>query len=728
MKKYLLLWILLLPVFSFGQQQKKISLKDVVNYRYWPNEVWGIKPMDDGEHYSSIDYAHGKILKYSYKTEEKSVLLDYLSFGMRSIGDDYQLSKDATKILFSSNIKKIYRHSFYAKYYIYNFGTKKLQSVSDSSNLRIASLSPDGNKVAYMQNNNLFIEDLTTGKIKQITTDGKKNHIINGAPDWVYEEEFGYNKAYEWSPDGKYLAYVKFDESRVKEYFLIKYAGEAPHYKQYELYPGLYKYKYPKAGEDNSIVSVHIYNLETGKTITADIGKNTDIYIPRIKWNTDGALLGIERLNRAQNKIELLGANPETGQTKLILADSNKYYIGDEVYDNIIFLPDNEHILIMSERDGWRHLYLYKTDGSLERQLTKGQWDVTEYYGYNPDKQIFYYQAAKESPLRREIYAVSIDGKKDKKITSGTGTNEAWFSTGCKYFINKFSNATTPPVFTVNKANGKVLRVLEDNSDYAELIKQVGGSNKTFFTIKTTDAVLNAFRIVPPDFDENKVYPAIIVQYSGPNSQKVLDDWEFGWNNYLAQEGFVVIGIDPRGTGARGEEFRKVTFHELGKYETIDLVNAAKELGKLKYIDKDRIGIWGWSYGGFMVLNCMTRGNGVFNTGVAVAPVTNWRYYDNIYTERYMGKPQDNPDGYDDNSPLNHVDTFQGNLLLCFGTADDNVHPQNSFEFIEKMVQADKHFETFPFVNRNHGIYGGNTRYFLYKMKTDFFKEHLMNK
>ena len=728
MKKYVLLWILLLPFISFGQQQKKISLKDVVNYAYWPNEVWGIKPMDDGEHYSSIDYSHGQIVKYSYKSGEKSVLLNYLGFGMTRIGEDYQLSNDGTKILFYSNIKRIYRHSFYAKYYVYDFGTKQLQAVSDSSNLRIASLSPDGKKVAYMQNNNLFIEDLTTGKIKQITTDGKKNHIINGAPDWVYEEEFGYNKAYEWSPDGKYLAYVKFDESRVKEYFLTKYAGEAPHYKQYELYPGLYKYKYPKAGEDNSIVSVHIYNLETGKTITADIGKNTDIYIPRIKWNTDGALLGIERLNRAQNKIELLGANPETGQTKLILADSNKYYIGDEVYDNIIFLPDNEHILIMSERDGWRHLYLYKTDGSLERQLTKGQWDVTEYYGYNPDKQIFYYQAAKESPLRREIYAVSIDGKKDKKITSGTGTNEAWFSTGCKYFINKFSNATTPPVFTVNKANGKVLRVLEDNSDYAELIKHVGGSNKTFFTIKTPDAVLNAFRIVPPDFDENKVYPAIIVQYSGPNSQTVLDDWEFGWNNYLAQEGFVVIGIDPRGTGARGEEFRKVTFHELGKYETIDLVNAAKELGKLKYIDKDRMAIWGWSYGGFMVLNCMTRGNGVFNTGVAVAPVTNWRYYDNIYTERYMGKPQDNPDGYDDNSPLNHVDTFQGNLLLCFGTADDNVHPQNSFEFIEKMVQADKHFETFPFVNRNHGIYGGNTRYYLYKMKTDFLKEHLMNK
>jgi len=734
MKKFTLLLLWVSIAFSVNAQIKNIDLQKVVNYQYWPNEVYGINPMNDGENYTIYDYSNGynkiEIAKYSYASGKKiETLVNLSELGIGYVSSDYSFSNDNTKILLHTDVKRIYRHSFTAKYYVYDIKNKKLTPVSDEANLQIASFSPDGKQVAFMRENNLFIKNLETGDETQLTTDGLKNKIINGAPDWVYEEEFGFKKAYEWSPDGKYLAYIKFDESEVKEFNIIKYAGEKPHFAQNELYPGLYTYKYPKAGEDNSIVSVHIYNLSTKKTIKADIGNNTDIYIPRIKWNKDGSFLGIERLNRAQNIIELLAANPETGATKTLIKDTNKYYIGDEVYDNIVFLDDNQHILIMSERNGYRHLYLYKTDGTFEIQLTNGKWDVTDYYGFDPDKKLIYFQAATESPLRREIYSVKINGKGMKKISSGVGTNNAEFSTGCKYFINTFSNIHTPPYITLNKANGKVIDVLQDNHDYLEMIKGMGGVNEEFFKIKTSEGIeLNAFRIVPPDFDETKTYPAIIVQYSGPNSQTVLDDWEFGWNNYLAQEGFIVIGVDPRGTGARGEEFRKITFHQLGKYETIDLVEAAKFIGNLPYIDKDRIGIWGWSYGGFMVLNAMTRGGGVFNTGVAVAPVTNWRYYDNIYTERYMGKPQDNPDGYDSNSPLNHVDDFEGNLLLCFGTADDNVHPQNSYEFIEKMVQANKPMLTFPFTNRNHGIYGGNTRYYLFNMKTKFFIEHLMPK
>jgi dipeptidyl-peptidase-4 len=689
--------------------------------------------MKDGVHYTvyNVDWKSGKmsIDEYSYKTGKKvRTLVDLTSLGIGRVSSEYQLSEDESKILIYTNKKPIYRRSFTADFYVYDIKTKKLTKVSKEGKERIASLSPDGTKLAYMRDNNLYIKDLQTGKLMQITKDGKKNNIINGAPDWVYEEEFSFNKAYEWSPDSKYLAFIRFDESKVKEYTLIKYAGEAPHYKQYELYPGLYTYKYPKAGENNSIVSVHIYNLATKKTVKADIGTNTDIYIPRIKWNISGDELGIERLNRAQNKIELLYANPNTGESRVVLADTNKYYIGDEVYDNIVFLPDGKHIMLMSERDGWRHLYLYDTKGDFVKQLTKGKWDITKYLGYNPEKEIFYFQAAKVSPIWREIYSVDMKGR-IKKLSSKEGTNDAEFSTGCKYYINTYSNATTPYYITLNNAKGKVIRILEDNAGFMDKINSVGGIHKTFFKFKTSEGIeLNAYRIVPPDFDSTKIYPAIIMQYSGPNSQTVLDDWEFGWNNYLADQGFVIFGVDPRGTGARGEKFRKVTFHELGKYETIDLVNSAKYFGSLPYIDKKRIGIWGWSYGGFMVLNAMTKGNGVFNTGVAVAPVTNWRFYDNIYTERYMGKPQDNPSGYDDNSPLNFVKDFKGNLLLCFGTADDNVHPQNSFEFIERMVQANKHFRVFPFVNRNHGIYGGNTRLYLYTMKTNFFEEHLMKK
>ncbi len=731
---FLTLGYLFLSITIFAQANyKQISLKDVVNYKFWPKSVWGINSLNDGEHYTryNVDWTSGKttIDEYSYKTGKKlSTILDLSSLGIGRVNYDYQFSKDESKILLNTDKVPIYRHSFLANFYVYDLKKDKLQQVSDKGKQQIASLSPDGTKVAFMRDNNLFIKDLLTGKESQITLDGKKNKIINGGPDWVYEEEFSFIKAYQWSPDGKYIAYEKFDESKVKQYTLIKYAGEAPHIKANELYPALYTYKYPKAGENNSIVSVHIYNLNSKKTNTIDIGTNTDIYIPRIKWNIDGTILGIERLNRAQNKIELLAAKPNSETTKVLLTDSNKYYIGDEEYDNIKFLSDNQHILVMSERDGYRHLYLYKTDGSFVRQLTKGKWDVTEFIGYDPAKKLFYYQASEETPLRTAIYSINIEGKKQKKLSNLEGTNNAEFSKGYKYYINTYSNVTTPTYVTLNNWRGKEIRVLEDNKVLKQEVKDFGGVNKTFFKFKTSEGIeLNAFRIVPPNFDKTKVYPALIVQYSGPNSQTVIDRWEFNWNNYLAQQGIVVIGVDPRGTGARGEKFRKVTFHELGKYETIDLIETAKYLGNLPYINKNKIGIWGWSYGGFMVLNAMTKGNGIFNTGIAVAPVTNWRYYDNIYTERYMGKPQDNPKGYDDNSPLNFVKDFKGNLLLCFGTADDNVHPQNSFEFISRMVQANKHFVTFPFVNRNHGIYGGNTRFFLYQMKTNFLRKHLLD-
>ncbi len=722
---------ILLSYATFAQNNyAPIALEDIVSYKYYPNSIWGIKPMNDGEHYTVFDINRTtreiSINKYSYKNGNKVETLVVLSdLGIGWVSYDYQFDKNETKLLLYTNENKIYRHSFTADYYVYDLSTQKLTKVSDNGAQRIASFSPDGNKVAFMRDNNLFIKDLTSNKETQITTDGEMNKIINGAPDWVYEEEFGYNKAYKWSPDGKYLAYVKFNETNVKEYTLVKYAGDAPHITGNELYPALYTYKYPKAGEDNSIVSVHVYNTTTQTTKTVDIGTETDIYIPRINWNVDGTKLVIQRMNRAQNKLEIMYANPDNGTSNTIITETNKYYIGDEFYDFVKFLPDNQHIVLVSERDGYRHLYLYDTDGNLIKQLTKGNYDITDFYGFDSKNELFYFQAAKESPIRREIYSVSMKGKV-KKLSKLKGTNEAEFSANFKYYINTFSNAHTPTYVTLQTVKGKIIKVLEDNKDLLGDINALGGMNKSFFKFTTSEGVeLNAYRIVPPDFDSTKHHAVIITQYSGPNSQSVTDSWNFDWENYLAQQGFVIVCVDPRGTAARGEEFRKITYKQLGKYETIDLVETAKYLGTLPYIDKDRIGIWGWSYGGFMVLNCMTKGNGIFNTGVAVAPVTNWRYYDNIYTERYMGKPQDNANGYDDNSPLNSVANFKGNLLLDFGTADDNVHPQNSYEFTEKMVQANKQFTVFPFTNRNHSIYGGNTRLYLYTMKTNFFKEHL---
>ncbi len=728
---FLIFFIVSFAAMSQSIEKDTISLNDVVNHKFYASTVWGINPMNDGEHYSIYDYERASrtlsIKKYSYKTgEEVETILNLSELGIGWVDPNYSFSKNEDKLLIYTDKEEIYRHSFTANYWVYDFKNEKLIKVSENGKQRNASLSPSGNKVAFVRDNNIFIKDLRNSEEKKITKDGEFNKIINGVPDWVYEEEFGFSKAFEWSPDEKNLAYIKFDESDVKEYTIVKYAGEEPHNSEYELYPGLYTYKYPKAGEDNSIVSVHIFNLETGKTIEADIGEETDIYIPRIRWNNDGSKLGILRVNRLQNHCELLYANPDNGKTEVIISEKNDYYIEDKFYDNILFLEDNEHIILMSERDGYRHLYLYNINGDLQKQLTEGNYDVTKYYGFDANDKRVYYQAAEKSSIRRNVYSIKINGRRKKQLTDLKGVNDAEFSKNFDYCINTFSNVNTPYYVTLEKTNRRQIKVLKDNKNIKEKLENYNLLNKVFFKIKTSDNVeLNAYRITPPDFDSTKKYAAVVVQYSGPSSQRVIDRWRFDWEFYLAQQGFVVIGVDTRGTGGKGEEFRKVTYKELGKYETLDLVETAKYIGALPYIDKERIGIWGWSYGGFMVLNAMTKGNGVYNTGIAVAPVTNWRYYDNIYTERFMRKPQDNPEGYDDNSPLNFVDSFEGNLLLAFGTADDNVHPQNSYEFIERMVQNNKQFRVFPYVNRNHSIYGGNTSIHLYTMKYNFLKENL---
>jgi dipeptidyl-peptidase 4 len=521
------------------------------------------------------------------------------------------------------------------------------------------------------------------------------------------------------------LAYIKFDESRVKTFDMTMFAGLAPKLEENVLYPENRQWKYPKAGEDNSIVNVFIYDLQSQKTVKAEIGAETDIYIPRVRWTKDAGQLGIIRLNRLQNKFELLFAEAATGKTKVINTDVNKYYIGENVLDDLTFLPGNQFI-ISSERDGFNHLYLYNPDGSLVKQITSGNWDVTSYFGYDEKNKLFFYQSAEEHPTKKAVYSIDLKGKKKVKLSTQAGTNNASFSNGFKFYINNFSNADTPPYISLHDAKGKLIRVLEDNAALKERVKEYGGVNKTFFSFKTSEGVeLNAYIIKPANFDGSIKYPVLVTQYSGPNSQSVRDGWSFGYNEMLAQKGYLVACVDPRGTGARGEEFRKVTYKELGKYETIDMIEFAKYLGSLSYVDASRIGIWGWSYGGYMTLLAITKGADYFKAGISVAPVTNWRYYDNIYTERYMQKPQDNASGYDDNSPINHAAKMKGKLLLVHGTADDNVHVQNSMEMSEALVQANKQFEQFYYTNRNHGIYGGNTSMHLYTMMVNFLLKNL---
>lgn len=714
-----------LSVFS----QKKIELKDVVGgSTFRQKTISGLRSMNDGLHYTTTE-DNNKIVSYNYKTGEKAEVLFDLT-KIENAGFDrfseYEFSADETKILFETKKKPIYRHSYTAQYFVWNRTTKEMSPLSEKGEQQLATFSPDGERVAFVRDNNLFIKSLKFGTESQVTKDGKVNEIINGAPDWVYEEEFSFNKAFAWSPDSKFLAFVKFDERNVPMFNIPMYEGKSPELKENELYPGSYTYKYPKAGENNSVVSVLIYDLKSKSSVTAEVGNDEQQYIPRIKWTQDASDLAIMKLNRLQNQVDIVLANPFTGDTRSFFTEKNKRYIDESFYDNFIFLPDAKYIVLTSERNGYSHLYLYDRQGFEVKQLTDGKFDVTEFYGYDPVKKIFYYQAAKESSAQREVYFVSLDGKKSGKLSTQAGTNNSVFSSGFKYYINYFSSASTPNLVTLHDQTGKLIRTLEDNAALKDKLKEYDLSPKEFFSFKTPEGVeLNGWMIKPANFDSSKKYPVFMTQYSGPNSQQVLDRWGVSWNDYLAQEGFVVACVDPRGTGARGEDFRKITYQQLGKYESDDQISAARYLGTLPFVDKDRIAIWGWSYGGFMAALCMEKGADVFSAGVSVAPVTNWRFYDSVYTERYMRTPKENPDGYDDNSPLSHAEMIKGSYLLIHGSADDNVHTQNTMEFSERMVQAGVQFDMAIYTNRNHGISGGNTSMHLYTKMTNWLKEKL---
>jgi dipeptidyl-peptidase-4 len=731
MKRILILFYLAFFALNLQAQipeKQKITITDLYRtYTYYPHSVYGLVSMNDGLHYSTLE-GDSIIAKYSYKTGEKVEnivsVTDFNNDKIQGI-NNYSFNSDESKIIFYINRERIYRRSFTAKFYVWDLKNKKLYSVSNKNKQRLATLSPDGTKVAFVRNNNIFITELQTGKETQITTDGKWNKIINGAPDWVYEEEFEYNRAFAWSPDSKYIGYCKFDESKVPIFNMTKFKGLSPELLQNSLYPENYAYKYPKAGEKNSIVTVFTYNVETKNTVKADVGKETDQYIPRLKWTPNGKMV-LYRMNRLQNKLEFLYIDAETGKSQVFYTEENKRYIDEKYFDNLTFINNSQQFIYPSEKDGFAHLYLYNSDGSLVNQITKGSWDITEYLGYDAAKKIVYYQSAQPTPIQRSIYSVKLNGSGVKKLNKEDGTNDAVFSKGFKYYINYYSNVSTPTRVTLNNAKGKAVRVLESNQKLKDKLMLSTFSPKEFFKFTTNEGIeLNGWMVKPIDFDPDKEYPVLMTQYSGPNSQQVLDNFWVGWEQVLASEGYIIACVDPRGTGARGEEFKKCTYLQLGKYETIDQVATAKYLGSLNYIDSARIGIWGWSYGGFMALNCMTQGADYFKAGIAVAPVTNWRYYDNIYTERFMRTPQENPEGYDENSPINHVSELKGKLLIIHGTADDNVHMQNTLEISEAFVQADKQFEMFLYTNRNHSIYGGNTRYHLYIKMVNFVKDNL---
>ncbi len=722
--------LVILSTSVFGQDTlKSITLKEIwTDYKFMAKSVRGVNSLKNGKEYTMIK--KGSIVVYDYKSGDSiTTLVNKNDLIVKDSGNpirigSYSMNSDENKFLLPTESESIYRHSSKANYYIWDVKTKELTQLSKGGKQSLADFSPQSDKVAFVRENDIFIVNLITGEEKQITTDGQKNHIINGTCDWVYEEEFGFTKGFNWSPDGKKIAYYRFDESKVKEYTLEYYG---------ELYPKWETYKYPKAGEDNSTVEIFVYNLESGVATRMNVGEETDQYIPRIKWTKDPNVLSIQRLNRLQNHLDILLADAIDGNSHIMYSEENDYYI--DITDNLTFLSNNKEFLITSEKDGYNHIYLYNMDGNLKRQLTSGNWDVTEIYGWDEAVGFVFYQSAESSPLNRDIYKVSIKGNRTM-ISQQEGTNRAYFSDNFNYYVNNYSNIGTPPVYTVNMSTGNVVRVIEDNEALRISLLGYRFTIPEFFTFSTPEiklpdgsqVELNAWKILPYNFDPEKKYPVLVTIYGGPGSQEVTNSWggfNTMWFEMLAENGIIVMSVDNRGTGARGEVFKKMTYMELGKYETLDYIETAKYLGSLPYVNKDRIGIFGWSYGGFMSSNALFQGADYFNTAIAVAPVTNWRYYDNIYTERFMRTPQENPDGYDNNSPINHVEKLKGNYLLVHGDADDNVHPQNSMDLFSALVKADKQFDFMLYPNKNHGIYGGNTRYHLFNKMTNFLYEHL---
>lgn len=727
--------LLLLAIFVTGiQAQQKVTLRDIAQGTYLAQGISGLKPMLDGEHYTQISSDHKRIVKYSFKTgEEVGTLFDVTTArdcDLKSF-DDYILSPDEKLILIQTETKPIYRHSFTAVYYIYNVKNNKMEPLSNNGPQQVPLFSPDGNQIAFVRNNNIYLVKLLFGNSEsQVTKDGEYNHVLNGIPDWVYEEEFSFNRAFDFSADSKMIAYVRFDESAVPMFSFPWYKGLAPEKASYATYPGAYEYKYPKAGEVNSKVSVHTYDIKSHVTRKMDLQIDSDGYIPRIKFTSDPEKLAIMTLNRHQNRLDLYMANPRSGLCKVAIRDEAEQYIKESAYSNIKFYP--EHIVMMSEKDGYNHLYLYTIAGNLVKQITKGQFEVTSFLGWDQKANVFYYASNEGSPLRTAIYKIDGKGKKTK-LSTRTGSNSAIFSTNQKYYINTFSNISTPTLITLNDNRGKELTTLLDNSKLKAQTAQLNMPQKEFFTFRTSSGVeLNGWMMKPANFNANKKYPVILHQYSGPGSQQVIDRWGIGsfgdgglFEAYMCDKGYIMVCVDGRGTGGRGAAFEKCTYLQLGVKEAEDQVETARYLGTLPYIDGKRIGIWGWSFGGYNTLMSMSDGSGAFKAGVAIAAPSDWRFYDTVYTERFMRTPKENAEGYDAGSAIKRAPQLKGSLLLIHGTADDNVHYQNCAEYSEALVQAGIQFDMQVYTNRNHGIFGGKTREHLMNRVANFFIQNL---
>jgi dipeptidyl-peptidase-4 len=718
-------------ILTATSQKKTITLDQIWDGSFRTQGLTALHSMNNGQQYSVLNFNRSSrstsIDIYDYKTLSKvktiasSQTMDALLYF-----SDYTFSADERKVILETNTESIFRYSVLGHYYVYDTTSETLDMISEHK-IQEPAFSPDGTKVAYGRENNIFIKDLISGNTTQITFDGEKNKIINGITDWVYEEEFAFVRAFEWNATSNKIAFIRFDETEVPEFSMDVYGNE--------LYQTQEVFKYPKAGEKNAEVSLHFYDLSADTISSVGLSKTyddyyaEDFYIPRIKWTKDPDILSAQYINRHQNALDLWLINPTTNQADLVLTEKDEAYV--DVTDNLTFLEDHSFIWT-SEKDGFNHIYHYTKEGELKNQITKGNWEVTAYYGFNESAKTIYYQSVENGSINRDVYSIRLNGKNKKRLSSEEGTNGADFSANFTYFIKTHSSATTPPKYTLNDSKtGRLVKNIKDNVSLLEKLSSFNYSSKEFSTININGNDLNMWMLKPANFDATKTYPLLMFQYSGPGSQQVANTWSSSrdyWHQYLAQQGYVIACVDGRGTGFKGADFKKVTYLNLVKYETEDQIQAAKQLSDLSYIDESRIGIWGWSYGGHMSTNCLLKGNDVFKMAIAVAPVTSWRFYDTIYTERFMRTPQENPDGYDDNSPFNYPELLKGDYLLVHGSGDDNVHVQHTMRMVEALIQANKQFDWAIYPDKNHGIYGGNTTMHLYTKMTNFLHEKLGDK
>ncbi|MEG1266556.1 MAG: S9 family peptidase [Myroides sp.] len=723
MKKILLLSTLIAAPITTIQAQQQIEVAQIWNGTFRTNQLNALNTLHTKNQYSVLDYNRNTktftIDAFDFTTLEKvQTLFSTADFPEIKEISDYSINKTDDKILIATNSNPIYRHSFTSVYYLFDIASKSLTKISENA-IQEPLLNKNGSKIAYAFENNLYVFDVATKKTTQITKDGKKNAIINGITDWVYEEEFAFVRAFDWNADGTKLAYIKFDESDVPVFSMDIY-GE-------DLYPQQQVFKYPKAGENNSKISLHLYDVSKASTQNVALNAETAYYIPRIKFTNNTNVLSVQTQNRHQNQLNLLFVDANSGKTSTILTEKDKAYV--DVTDNLTFLNDNSFIWT-SEKDGYNHIYHYNNDGSLKKQVTTGNWEVTNFYGYNKSNETIYYQSVENGSTKRDVYSIQLNGSGKKQLSEQSGTNSATFSPDFKYFINNHSSSTKAPSYSlVDASTGKNVKEILNNSALEDKLKKFDLPKKEFTTFKNeVGNDLNGYIIKPKNFDAKKRYPVLLYQYSGPGSQEVADSWNDSndyWHMMLSQKGYIIVCVDGRGTGFKGADFKKITQKELGKFEVQDQIFVAKQLAKESFVDANRIGIWGWSFGGFMSSNALFQGNDVFKTAIAVAPVTSWRFYDSVYTERFMTTPQENASGYDNNSPITHADKLKGNFLLIHGTADDNVHVQNAMLLINKLVSLNKNFDWLIYPDKNHGIYGGKTREQLYTKMTDYILEKL---